>query len=224
MPMYLKLPADYVDPVTQAPLPDGVLEIDDVELRLHAGDVRVTGCVYASVALMEDVRAAPTREHVLSALSMEEITQIEPALLEALYNVLLERPAFAGASLIGAPPSDNVYNGTWNWQTNAPPATSGHVRSDSHNWEAAVALSISSTSAPGTDTTALLRALLVQGNTVRLQAPKNSAQYARYTISGPPTEETVGTDLSFNVPVELLELSGQTPNAMDIIVAFILQT
>jgi hypothetical protein len=95
--VYLKLPSNYVDPQTHAPLPDAVLVIDDTEFRMRAGDTRISAAVYASAEAV--VNARPVVEFPI-ALSIAERNSQLPGLLQALYTVVAARPEYAGAELV----------------------------------------------------------------------------------------------------------------------------
>lgn len=96
--LYLKLPLNYVDPETKAPLPDAILVVSDATFSLRGGSDVLQLSVYATA----DAAAAGGRpiSERSSALSMEEIAAQLPALLRACYEVLLQRPELAGASLV----------------------------------------------------------------------------------------------------------------------------
>jgi hypothetical protein len=96
--MYLKLPATFVDPKTQAPLPGAVLLLTDAQFALRAGDVKLQLAVYATAAAATAGRE-PISE-VSVALSPGEIAVQQPALMQACFAVLLARPEFAGAALV----------------------------------------------------------------------------------------------------------------------------
>jgi hypothetical protein len=95
--MHLKLPANYVDPRTQSPLPDAVLVVADAEVRLRAGDTRVIAAVYANASVIEV--AQPITEFPVS-LSLEERNTQVPALMMALYSLLSQRPEYEGSELV----------------------------------------------------------------------------------------------------------------------------
>lgn len=95
--MHIKLPATYVEPNTQTPLPDAVLVVADTEFRLRAGDTRVLAAVYPNPSVVGIAR--PIVEFPISLGPDERNTQL-PALLQALYTVILARPEYSGASLV----------------------------------------------------------------------------------------------------------------------------
>jgi hypothetical protein len=95
--MHIKLPSGYVDPRTHAPLPDAVLVIFDTEFRMRAQDTRVIAQIYASAAAIGT--AMPITEYLI-ALGPDERDAQMPALLAALYQVVLARPEYTGASFV----------------------------------------------------------------------------------------------------------------------------
>ena len=95
--MWLKLPASYVEPRTQTPLPDAVLVIVDTEFRMRAGDTRIMAAIYANPSVVGI--AQPLAEYPISLGPQERDTQL-PSLLAALYQTLLARPEYAGATFV----------------------------------------------------------------------------------------------------------------------------
>lgn len=211
MPMYIKTPPEFIDPVTQQPMPDAVLEIVDVELRLRAGDVRVTACLYASVELMEDVQAEPHNERVLAALSMEEIERVAPALVEALYNVLIERPAIEGAVLVGGSPEAGAYTSTWTWDASSGTFHRGELRSDTTAWQTATQLVLSTfpATAGGELAPDTLASFLKAGNRIQLQSKLDATIRALYDITA--DGQPGSTPESYEVSVAYRDGSGNTP-------------
>jgi hypothetical protein len=95
--MFLKLPDTYVDPRTQAPLPDAVLVVSDCEFRMRAGDTRIMAAVYANPSVVGV--AQPIAEYPVT-LGPAEIAVQLPPLLGALYQVLEARPEYSGSTLV----------------------------------------------------------------------------------------------------------------------------
>lgn len=95
--MYIKLPSSYVDPRTQAPLPNAVLVVFDVEFRLRAGDTRVILAVYSNPSVVDI--AEPIAEFGVALSTDERNTQL-PALLQALYTILISRPEYADCQIV----------------------------------------------------------------------------------------------------------------------------
>lgn len=96
--MFIKLPTEYVDPRTLAPLPQAVLVITDAFFALRAGEVRLQLSVFATPDAAQALRG-PISEHSV-ALSTEEIAAQAPAILLACYEVLRGRPEFNGTTLV----------------------------------------------------------------------------------------------------------------------------
>ena len=210
--MYIKLPPDYVDPSTQTPLPDAALVIADVELRLRAGDVRITAAVYSSPDRIGV--AQPIAERNLSALSPEEITQVTPDILETLYTVILGRPTYQGAELVGgevtAPPSSGSYTATWAWDATSGAFHRTELRTDSKDWPAATRVTLSTflVGGSGTKVDALL-GLLKQGSRLQFQQAGEATVRALYAIT---TDAALGAEAdSVDVAVTLVDGSGTTP-------------
>lgn len=99
--MYLKLPAGYVDPKTDTPLPDAILVIIDAEFGLRGGHAILQTRVYATTAAYV-ANHEPVSEDVLP-LSPSEIAAQEPALVAACYTELAARPQYAGSTVITSP-------------------------------------------------------------------------------------------------------------------------
>lgn len=125
--MYLKLPADYVDPRSAAPLPDAAMMIVGADFSLGQGRVILQTAVFAS-ADAAAVGAGPMSTDNL-ILTPSEVSLQQPAILTACYSILLLRPEFAGTSLVPPEPQ-------YPWGTvpvppapdpEAPPAESGGV-------------------------------------------------------------------------------------------------
>jgi hypothetical protein len=96
--VYLKLPADYVDRRTHAPLAGAVLVIADTEFRLRAGDTRVLVAIYATPEALAG-GALPIDEYPIALGPGERDSQL-PALLLALYSVVAARPEYHGSDLV----------------------------------------------------------------------------------------------------------------------------
>lgn len=95
--MYLKLPGTYIDPKTRTSLPLAVLVVSDCEFRMRAGDTRIQVAIYAEPAVIGV--AQPLADFPIT-LGPSEIAAQAPALLQALYAVLLSRPEYAGTTLV----------------------------------------------------------------------------------------------------------------------------
>ena len=96
--MHLKLRADYADPTTGAALPDAILVVSDAQFSLRGGSDILQLAVYAS-----SEAAAAGRDPVSeqsTALSPGEIAAQLPALLQACFLVLMQRPEFNGTQLV----------------------------------------------------------------------------------------------------------------------------
>jgi hypothetical protein len=205
--MYLKLPADYVDPASQTPLPDAVLAIATCELRLRAGDVRVTTGVWSSAGHLGI--AQPLSQSTQPALSTDEIAAVSPDLLKSLYTVLQKRPGFGGTTLTGAPPESGSYTDIWRWDQRvgtAPPA-SGRLTTDSGNWSGAALVLLSSTNTFGTDRIGILRTLLQPDNELFVALAGNTETWVHLNISAAPTEASG----YFTIPVTRLDIAGSAP-------------
>jgi hypothetical protein len=209
MAMFIKLPASYIEPNTQLAMPDAVLIISDTEFRLRAGDVRVTVRVYASADVID--LAAPVSEYLLPALSQEEIGEQLPALLQALYEVILARPEYADSELIGGTPYDGVYTSAWNWHSVVgQPFAHGEMRSNTTDWPGASLLTFSVYSNnSAASKQAVLLDLLKQGNRLLVHQVNAAAIRALYEI----TADAVFSSRNewITVPVTLVESSGTTP-------------
>jgi hypothetical protein len=96
--MYVKMSPGYVDPKTGAPLPDAVLVITDAQFSMRAGLTTLQLALYATPAAAVD-GSQPISE-TSTTLSPEERAEQAPALLQACYTLLLERPELAGATLV----------------------------------------------------------------------------------------------------------------------------
>lgn len=96
--MYIKLPSNYVDPKTMAPLPAAVMVITDAQFQMRAGATILQTAVYASAAAAA-AGVDPISESSL-ALTPGELAAQQPALLAACYTVLLGRTIYLGASLV----------------------------------------------------------------------------------------------------------------------------
>lgn len=96
--MYLKLPSTYVDPATQAPLPDAILVVADADFRMRSISTVLQCAVYASI------EAYLSGGHPVSqfpkALSPAEIAAQQPALLGACYQVLAARAEYSGTQVV----------------------------------------------------------------------------------------------------------------------------
>jgi hypothetical protein len=95
--MHISLGSNYIEPRTQTPLPNAVLVIVDTEFRMRAGDTRVMAAIYATPSVVGI--AAPLSEFPIALGPEERDTQL-PSLLAALYQVVLARPEYAGATLV----------------------------------------------------------------------------------------------------------------------------
>jgi hypothetical protein len=189
-------------------MPDAVLIIQDTEFRLRAGDVRITVQVFANADVIST--AAPVTEYLLPALSQEEIGSQMPALLEALYEVILGRPEYSGAELVGGTPEAGAYTANWAWDATTGAFHRGELRSDSNDWPNATVLTISTFSqGTGGDKTTVLLSLLKTGNRVQLQQVGTGTVRALYDITADATTGPDAESLVFSV--SQVENSGDTP-------------
>lgn len=107
--LYLKLQPDYVDPVTQTPLPDGVLVIGDYQLLLAAALTALRVGTYASLDTYLSPPAGPLSD-VTTELNSAELAQYRGQVLQVLYTILAARPEFAGSQVIsGVGPTGNFH-------------------------------------------------------------------------------------------------------------------
>ncbi len=96
--MYVKLPSNYIDPQTMAPLPDAVMIITDAQFQMRAGQTILQTAVYASQGALVAGRLPVSQGSI--ALTPSELAAQQPALLAACYSVLLARPTYSGSTLV----------------------------------------------------------------------------------------------------------------------------
>ena len=105
-------------------------------------------------------------------------------------------------------PEELAAGATWIWNSQAPPPSSGQVRTDSRDWLGAKLLHVDRRLDDGSDVSATLAQVLA-GDTVRLEHQTDPTRFARYTVQGNPTRVAD----AYQYPVSYLDGGGTLPNS-----------
>jgi len=97
---------------------------------------------------------------------------------------------------------------SWIWNSQAPPPSSGQIRTDSRDWVAAKQLHIDRHTEGNTDVTTDLTAIKAQDE-IRLEHQTDATRYVRFLVGAPAT---VATD-DFIFPVAYMTGGGVLPNS-----------